>query len=213
MIWTGASVRLKPPGVTMVAESLSSGRIVRLALVFEGGLAVLALVLGWLLGHPAADGLRWDPLAAARGAAASLPLALVLLAIVRWPLGPLQGFKHLVEHEIVPLFQGCTTAELGMISILAGIGEELLFRGLVQGGLAGTYGDWTALAIASILFGLAHAITAPYALLAGLIGAYLGWLFVAGGNLLVPMIAHALYDFWALVYLVRVRRRSSTLEH
>ena len=36
-----------------------------------------------------------------------------------------------------------------------------------------------------------------------LIGAYLGLLWLLSRNLLAPMITHALYDFGALVYLVR----------
>ena len=42
-------------------------------------------------------------------------------------------------------------------------------------------------------------------MLAGLIGLYLGWLWLAVGNLLVPIVVHALYDFVALMYLVKVR--------
>ena len=56
------------------------------------------------------------------------------------------------------------------------------------------------------VFGLLHFITPLYALLAGLMGLYLGWLYEATGNLIVPMIVHGLYDFAALVYLVRIRR-------
>ncbi|MFC1597814.1 lysostaphin resistance A-like protein, partial [Planctomycetota bacterium] len=61
------------------------------------------------------------------------------------------------------------------------------------------------LAVAAILFGLAHPITPGYVLLAGLMGLYLGWLQITCGNLLVPIMAHAVYDFLALVYLVKIR--------
>ena len=42
-------------------------------------------------------------------------------------------------------------------------------------------------------------------MLAAVVGAYLGALFVASGNLLVPILAHALYDLVALVVLTRVK--------
>ena len=42
-------------------------------------------------------------------------------------------------------------------------------------------------------------------LLAGLIGLYLGWIWLASGNLLTPMVTHGVYDFLALAYLVKVR--------
>jgi membrane protease YdiL (CAAX protease family) len=57
--------------------------------------------------------------------------------------------------------------------------------------------------IASALFGLGHFITPMYALLAGLLGLYLGGLAMIYDNLLLVMVVHALYDFVALVYLVR----------
>ena len=40
-------------------------------------------------------------------------------------------------------------------------------------------------------------------LLAALIGVYFGWLLIESGNLFVPVVAHAAYDFAALVYLLR----------
>ena len=48
-------------------------------------------------------------------------------------------------------------------------------------------------------------------MLAGLIGIYLGWLLAATDNLLVPIVAHAAYDFLALVYLLH-RDRGTLLE-
>ena len=97
------------------------------------------------------------------------------------------------------------------IALLAGIGEELAFRGLLQGGLAhligGPTGMLVGLTAAAILFALLHWLSATYALLAGLIGLYLGWLLIVSGNLLLPMTAHTVYDFVMLVYLVRIRRR------
>ena len=97
-----------------------------------------------------------------------------------------------------------------MIATLAGLGEEMLFRGVVQGAIAhrldGEAGMWIALLVAGVLFGLGHCITVTYALLAGLIGIYLGAIWRLTDNLLVPIIAHAAYDFAALVYLVRIRK-------
>jgi membrane protease YdiL (CAAX protease family) len=60
-----------------------------------------------------------------------------------------------------------------------------------------------AVALASAVFGLLHAITPTYAILATVMGAYLGVVWIASGNLLAPIVAHALYDFVALVWLLR----------
>ena len=63
-----------------------------------------------------------------------------------------------------------------------------------------------ALALASLLFAAAHLITWTYALIVAFIGAYLGLLLIWTGNLLTPMITHAVYDFIALVYFLRLYR-------
>ena len=51
-----------------------------------------------------------------------------------------------------------------------------------------------------------HSVTLTYALLAACIGLYLGAIWLATGNLLVPITSHALYDFLAFVYLVQIRK-------
>jgi membrane protease YdiL (CAAX protease family) len=116
----------------------------------------------------------------------------------------LKGLQTLVQQWLVPIFRPCSIGQLLLISILAGVGEELLFRGALQAGIQQYGGSAAAaLVIASVLFGAAHPISATYAFLAGAVGAYLGWLWLSTGNLLVPMVAHAAYDFAALVYLLQ----------
>jgi membrane protease YdiL (CAAX protease family) len=100
---------------------------------------------------------------------------------------------------IRPLFAPCTLLDLALLSLLAGFGEEVLFRGLIQGALTAWWGPGPALAAASLLFGLCHAVNGAYAVLATVMGGYLGWLFLASENLLVVIVAHALYDFIALI--------------
>ena len=65
---------------------------------------------------------------------------------------------------------------------------------------------WVALVMASLLFGAFHLITWTYAIIGAFIGVYLGLLWIWTGNLLTPMITHAVYDFMALVYFLRIRR-------
>ncbi|MEC7377933.1 MAG: CPBP family intramembrane glutamic endopeptidase, partial [Pseudomonadota bacterium] len=50
-------------------------------------------------------------------------------------------------------------AVLVLLSVLAGVGEELLFRGAVQGWLVAHTGPVTALLAASVLFGLVHYVS------------------------------------------------------
>jgi len=185
--------------------------LVVLAVIFEGGLGVLALALGWWLGSPPLATFRWTFSDAAWGALAGLPMLVLLVASVRVRMWPFSDVLRVVDEVLVPLFRDCRVADLAAIAALAGLGEEMLFRGVIQEAVArwvdGPYGTWIGLAAAAVLFGLVHPLTLSYIVLAGLMGLYLGWLWIATGNLLVPIMAHAIYDFLALAYLVKVRRR------
>ena len=86
-----------------------------------------------------------------------------------------------------------------------------MFRGLIQDLIASAWTPWAGLLLASLLFGLAHPITATYAILAAAMGLCLGGLYLYSGNLLVPIVTHALYDFLALLWLVRVQRPASKI--
>ena len=178
--------------------------VVGTALAVEGGLVFVALALGWLFGQPLLEQIEWTVRGTLLGLAAAVPMLAALVLVTRWPVGPFAELEEVVRRTIVPLFRSCTLLDLAVICALAGLGEEMLFRGVAQAGLERASGSpWLALAVASVLFGLAHPITLAYAVLAGLIGVYLGWLFLATDNLLVPIVTHAAYDFVALVYLLR----------
>ncbi|MHB1035789.1 MAG: CPBP family intramembrane glutamic endopeptidase [Pirellulales bacterium] len=181
--------------------------IVMVSLVFEGALGVLALGLGWLLNCPPFAQVDWNAAAAGLGILASLPPLLVFLLCHHFPVGPFRQMKQIVDEMLLPLFEECSLLNLALISLVAGLGEELFFRGVIQDGMAARVGVWPAIAVAAVLFGLAHPITTTYAVVAGLIGVYLGWIRVESDNLLVPIVAHAAYDFLALAYLVKIRRR------
>jgi membrane protease YdiL (CAAX protease family) len=143
------------------------------------------------------------------GLAAALPLVLLLVVFDRWTPWLLRPLKHSVDHEIVPLLMYSTLGDFLLISIAAGIGEELFFRGLLQAGLLHELdqlnvenAQWLSIALASLIFGVCHWINREYALAAGIVGIYLGAIFYYSGNLLAPITTHAIYDFIAMWYLV-----------
>jgi len=192
---------------------------IAVTLAFEGGLALVALAAGWSLGYsplraiPVGVGLAAHARAVGVGVIATVPLLLTLFAALvaseRHGSGPFRELRLLTEQLLPPLFSGTSIAQLGAVSIFAGLGEELLFRGLIQSGLAtylaGIGGPVLPLLVASTLFGLAHPISRRYVIVAGLVGLYLGTLLHFTGNLLAPVTTHALYDWIALVTLLRRR--------
>jgi membrane protease YdiL (CAAX protease family) len=184
------------------ADFQKRNTIVLLAVLFEGGLIVLAFLGGLLLGRPSLELIRPSWQACLVGISATVPLLPPVLWLSRssWP--PFKRLMHEVEETLAPLFSQCTIFDLALIAILAGVGEEVLFRGLIQTSLATSLGLWTALAITSVLFGLLHLVTRTYAVIATIFGAYLGWLYVATGDLFVAVVTHSVYDFVALKYLI-----------
>ena len=200
------------PDVVLVANGYSVGmagerwRINSITLVavgFEGGLLLLAVVVAWLLGVSLFEQVRFGWHGVWLSVAGTCPLLLLLVwgTHSRWK--PFTQLFREIEGQVLPLFAHCSVLELAVISVLAGLAEESLFRGVLQVALADWINPPLALLVASGLFGLAHFITPTYALLALVIGLYLGWMLMISDNLLVPILVHAMYDFVALVYLVR----------
>lgn len=169
----------------------------------ESALILVALALAWLLGVDVQSQIEWEPAALLRGAAATLPMLVPVAVMHFWPAGPWADFRRLVEELVAPLFRDWSIVQLGMVSLLAGVGEEMLFRGVLQYRFAAWCGPWCGLLLASLLFGLMHFISPAYALYTTLVGIYLGLIWMFDGNLLVPIVAHGLYDFLALLYLTR----------
>ena len=175
-----------------------------LAITVEGGLVLLAWGLGAALGVPAFERLHLSGEAVGWGLLACAPMLAGLALALRSSWSPLVRLRRSME-EFVGLLSRCTLLDLALISALAGIGEEALFRGVMQTGLAPSVGLPAAVALTSIAFGMAHYLTLTYAAYATLVSVYLGLLLIGYGNLLVPVVAHAAYDFVALVYLTRQR--------
>jgi membrane protease YdiL (CAAX protease family) len=178
--------------------------IIVLIVFFEAGLAPFALLIGWILGHPPLDRFHWRLADLGLGVLASLPMIGLVIAMLRWPIGPFQKLRKLCDEEVIPLLEGSDWYELVMIALSAGVGEEMLFRGVVQTSLE----SWLmhpplGLILASLIFGLLHPVSLSYITVATVLGIYLGWILNHSGNLLTAMVAHTLYDLAALGYLLK----------
>jgi uncharacterized protein len=166
---------------------------------------LLALALGWWLDVAPFGTLAWTWRGLAWGIAATAPLLLGLAWCLHTTLAPVARLVQVAERRIAPLFAGSGPLTLALVALFAGLGEETLFRGVIQPALARHIPMWAALAGTAALFGIAHWITPTYVFLAGIVGAYLGGLLLVSDNLLVPIVAHALYDLVALTLLVRLK--------
>ncbi|MGE5192485.1 MAG: lysostaphin resistance A-like protein [Deltaproteobacteria bacterium] len=169
------------------------------AILFEGSLIGIAEVLGWWFDIRPFASLVCDWRGVIWGLAATVPMFALFLLGNRYPIGPLREIKQFLVDALGPSLAACRWYDLLLIGAVAGFGEEILFRGVLQP-LIGQL--WS-----NVVFGLVHFVTPTYALLAGLLGGYLGWLLKASENLLAPIIAHGLYDFLAFLVVARECRK------
>jgi membrane protease YdiL (CAAX protease family) len=148
--------------------------------------------------------LSWD--ATAYALFLCIPMLVVLFFFDKSQWAPMARFRREIEEKVTPLFASCKLPDLALIALFAGVGEELFFRGWLQNVLTVKFEAWLGILIASTIFGLAHYLSTTYAIYAGLTGLYLGMIYQVSGNLYSVMLIHAVYDYIALVYLVKLGR-------
>jgi membrane protease YdiL (CAAX protease family) len=196
----------RPDGFHPPAPDITPRSMLYRMLGFEAALGALALIIAWLAGIPLVAAFAGDWLTAVGwGVAATLPLLLLMVWFETSRLDGLVEIRRFVEQKLIPLFDGIPAGGIFLIALFAGVFEELLFRGVIQVGLDGALGLWPALVLTSLLFGLAHAMTRAYFIITALMGLYLGALYVWTDHLLVPMVAHFLYDWAVFTWLLRKR--------
>ena len=166
----------------------------------EGVFAVAGLLIVYLRGTVGSVSL---PLPYGQEAAIGLPLGLLVgagtgFALVHSPL------RDAVVRGVQPVRHLTASVwTIGAAGLLAGLGEEVLFRAALQ--------PWLGIITASLLFGLAHSGTARlnkglsagkigYMLATVVAGYLLGVLYVKIG-LLASMSAHAGFDIAMLLLL------------
>ena len=190
-------------------KTLAKRQFFWLATWFEGGLVLLAYGLGWLASMDPLESFVPDPLALAYGLLGTAPLYLFFALGYQFPVAGLREIKEFLVERLGPLLCQCRWWELLYLGCLAGVTEEILFRGFVQPWLERDWGWIGGLVFSNMIFALLHWVTPLYALLAGLTGAYLGLAMDAGEsrNLAVPIVIHAVYDFLAFLAVAQLYRR------
>jgi len=177
---------------------------------FEAALILVAVFLGWIANiNPFAD-LYFSEAAIAYGVIGTIPLFLLFLTMEQMQTESLIKIKNMLFETLGPGLYRYHWTDLLILSSIAGLSEELLFRGVIQPWMESSWGLTAGLIGSNIIFGLAHAVTPLYAVLAALVGIYLGLSMDYGGdrNLLLPIVIHGLYDFLAFIALLRAYRAS-----
>jgi len=113
-----------------------------------------------------------------------------------------QRDTRLILSRTRALFARLALWQLLVISALAGIGEELLFRAFLQSFIQGYSNMWLAVCLASVVFALLHFLSWVYFVFALLMGLALGFGYYLSGSLTFVMLWHGAYDLIALCVLV-----------
>jgi len=196
------------------SKAIDPQEFFKVAILFEGGLAVVALVLAWFVGIDIQSNLKIEFSTLFWAVAGTIPLFLLLILFDRYPLGSLYPIKRVLIDVLGPCLNICSARQLLILAMTAGVSEELLFRGVLQPWFENLWGITIALLLSNVLFGLAHAVTLTYAVIAGLIGLYLSMFLDIDEqrNLLIPILIHGIYDFLAFLVVAQAFRKEQTIE-
>ena len=188
-----AGIELRPTLVMVLSILLTQG-------VSFGGVALLYLALrrGTIrvpLRWPTANDLQWMVGGSAL-ALAALSIGLLVVSLLGLGVG---------EHRIQEI--GVESPEIFLLLIplsflLIGPGEELLFRGVVQGRLRQAFGAGAAIALASVTFAALHVVALSGPLAARLTtvavlvlpSLVFGLAYERSGNIAVPAVIHGMYN-------------------
>jgi len=172
------------------------------ALSFQGVIVLVGWLAVWLMGVDILSGSTGWLKAVAWGISGSIVTYLLLSALARAP-GPIRDSLSAHMRQLHGFANDYSWRVLMALSVLAGVGEELLFRGAVQGWLAWYLNDALAIFLASLLFGLVHYLSFAYFVMATGLGLVLGITYWMTDSLLLVMVWHGVYDMLALYSLRR----------
>lgn len=178
----------------------------RMAAVAYSGMALAAVGIDALAGSGLQSSFDFNGRAMLLGVLAVLPMIPVLFVAT--------GLRDRVVDLLGQTLSECRFVELVLLAVLAGVCEELLFRGALEGWWA-RLSPLAAMLAVNLLFGLCHALTPTYFVLATAFGLYFSLLARIDGprNLIPPIIAHTVYDLIGFVLIAREYRRKAKTDH
>ena len=168
------------------------------------GLGMITLAAAWTGILRGQDLRAWFPRAHWLADVALGTLTGVLFALLAWQLLDAVPALKQIERLIIRTLEmrALRYYHAVLFGLLAGVPEEILFRGALQPTLG--------LLLTSIVFGALHAVTPAYFVYASTAGVVLGVLADWSGALWMPITAHAVIDLVMFALLIRMWRRRYT---
>jgi uncharacterized protein len=173
---------LLAPAVWLVGDS---GMLPMLAIFFTSSLVALALATA-PLGRQALPALGFRPAGYWPVLLGSVAALVVSVTVTQFGIDP-QGVREAIKIAREP---AQFAASFAIMAILAPLVEEVVFRGLLYGWIAGRWGTIAAWLVSSILFAAAH-VEPAHAILVLPLGLLFGWLRRRTDSLWPSLVAHA----------------------
>ena len=190
------------------SEELSHSKFLTTVALFEGGLLAAAFLGGWLLDCPPTATLTWSFEDFGLGLLATVPMLVVLAICALSSSEAMKKIRAFQRDTVGHLLDECRWYDIVLLALLAGVCEEVLFRGFLFLWLV-RFNSVIAVLISNLAFGAAHAATPLYGILAAFLGLYLTALIAVDPtpNLLIPITAHTVYDIAAFALVLRDYRQ------
>lgn len=154
----------------------------------------------------------WSKESILLGLLGTVPMLGMMGLLLRLPFAAFREMHDFLVQTLGPTLARNGWFKILILAILVGLGEEMLFRGVLQPWLFTKMIPWNAIILSSVLFGLAHSITTTYVITVFLVSLYLGYSAIALGegtehNLVPPILMHSLYDYVGFMMIGRAWRR------
>lgn len=169
---------------------MSRTAFLRLEWLLSIGLTALSIAWAWARGLPLAAGVAPSAGGVVVGIAAGAALWATIPVLLRSP-----SMRRVWTEVLLPFGRSLDTRDVVVIALLSGLTEELFFRGVLLPEIG--------LVLSSLCFGALHALCRVYFVWATLVGAAFGALALTADSLVPAIVAHATYNFGALLVLRR----------
>lgn len=189
-----------------------------MAAMFELGIGLLAVVLASFAGvHPHETMPKITEynrigFGLVTGFAVGLGMVIMVHGLEIFRFRWIEDASEIAEKHLSVLLRVCNVWHLFALSLCAGVGEELLFRGWLQGTLVrelepfGMGGIAFAIFLASLMFGIVHPLSRGYVVVATILGIILGITAYWSQNIFMAIIGHTVYDAILMILFVRKMR-------
>jgi len=184
------------------------------AFYFESALIIVAIILGWIADINPFEFMVLNETVILNGIMGTLPLCLIFFALDRLELESFLRIRKVLHDTLGASLDKAHWTDLLVLASIAGLSEEILFRGVIQPWCENSWGLVAGLLVSSLIFGLVHAVTFVYFLMAFSISCYLGLYldYESTRNLVTPIIIHSLYDFFAFGVILHSYRLTQQKE-